>query len=120
MKVNDLLAVALQDIALGGKAIARHQGRVVFVDQGLPGDRITARVTRVKPAFAEARLETIDEPSPLRVEPRCPHVAVCGGCRFQDLRYEEQCRVKERQVRETLVHLGGFAAPDVRAIVPAP
>jgi 23S rRNA (uracil1939-C5)-methyltransferase len=120
MKVNDLLTVAVQDLALGGKALARHEGRVVFVDRGLPGDRITARVTRVKPAFAEARLETVDEPSPFRVEPRCPHVALCGGCRFQDLRYEEQCRAKERQVRETLVHLAGLAAPPVRAIVPAP
>ena len=48
MKVNDLLNVAVEDLALGGAGVARHQGRVVFVDQGLPGDRLEARITRVK------------------------------------------------------------------------
>jgi 23S rRNA (uracil1939-C5)-methyltransferase len=120
LKVSDLLNVEVTDIALGGKAIARHEGRIVFVDRGLPGDRIRARVTRVKPSYAEARLEAVDQPSDQRVAARCPHVAQCGGCRLQELDYGTQLAIKERQVRETLVHLGGFEAPRVRAIRPAP
>ena len=120
MKVNDLLTLEVQDLVLGGKALARHDGRVVFVDGGLPGDRIAARLTRLKRGWAEARLETIEHPSALRVQAACPHFGRCGGCRFQDLRYDEQCRFKQRQVEETLARIGGVAEPRVRAIVPAP
>lgn len=120
MKVRDVLTLAVEDLALGGKALARHEGRVVFVDRGLPGDRVTARITRVKRSFAEARLESVEAPGSERTPARCAHAAQCGGCRLQELPYEAQCRIKERQVAEALRHLGGVAAPPVRAIVPAP
>jgi 23S rRNA (uracil1939-C5)-methyltransferase len=120
MKVNSLLTLAITDIALGGKALARHEGRVVFVDRGLPGDVIEARVTRLRRNLAEAGLGTLLTRSPERVSAPCPHVERCGGCRFQDLDYAAQCRIKERQVRETLTHLGGIPDPPVRAITPAP
>jgi 23S rRNA (uracil1939-C5)-methyltransferase len=120
MKVSELLKLELTDLVLGGKALARDQGRVVFVDRGLPGDQVRARVTRIKRGYAEARLEAVETPSALRVDPRCPHVERCGGCRMQDLAYDSQCEIKERQVRETLAHLGGFAAPQVRPLRRAP
>jgi 23S rRNA (uracil1939-C5)-methyltransferase len=120
MNVNEVLSLRLTDVALGGKALSRHEGRVVFVDRGLPGDQVSARLTRVRSRFAEARLERVDVPGGERVTAPCPHVARCGGCRFQDLDYGAQCRLKERQVRETLIHLGGLEQPPVRAIVPAP
>src|SRR5262245_27702631 len=120
MKVNDLLNLTVTDVALGGKALARHEGRVVFIDRGLPGDLIEARVTRVRRNFLEAGLDTLIGRSSERVSPPCPHVERCGGCRFQDLDYAAQCRIKERQVRETLSHLGGLAEPPVRPITPAP
>ena len=120
MKVSDLLSLTVTDIALGGKALARHEGRVVFIDCGLPGDHVEARVTRIRRNFAEAGLGAIVREGPERVSPPCPHVQRCGGCRFQDLDYAAQCRLKERQVRETLVHLGGIADPHVLPITPAP
>jgi 23S rRNA (uracil1939-C5)-methyltransferase len=120
MRVNDLFRLEVEDLALGGKALARVEGRVVFADRGLPGDRIEARITRVKRGWAEARRTVLVEPAPGRVAARCPHVDVCGGCRMQELPYPDQLALKERQVRETLQHLGGIAAPDVRPIVAAP
>jgi len=120
MRVNDLFSLEVEDLALGGKALARVDGRVVFADRGLPGDRIEARITRVKRGWAEARTLAVTAPAAQRVPARCPHVDVCGGCRMQELPYERQLALKERQVRETLVHLGGIAAPPVRPIVPAP
>ena len=120
MKVNDLLNLEVLDLVLGGKALARHEGRVVFVEGGLPGDHLSARVTRLRRGWAEARLETIERPSAARVAAACPHFGRCGGCRFQDLRYDEQCRIKQRQVVETLERIGGVVEPRVRAIVPAP
>ena len=120
MNVNEVLSLRLTDLVLGGQALSRHEGRVVFVDRGLPGDEVTARLTRVRSRFAEARLERVEVAGPDRVEARCPHVARCGGCRFQDLDYDAQCRIKERQVRETLIHLGGLEQPTVRTLVRAP
>ncbi len=120
IKVRDVLTLEIEDVALGGKALARVEGQVVFVDRGLPGDRVRARVIKANRRFAEARFTTLEEPSPARVPARCAHVDLCGGCRLQELPYDEQARLKERQVREALRHLGGFADPPVRAIVPAP
>jgi len=120
MKVNDLLSLTVTDVALGGKALARHEGRVVFLDRGLPGDLVEARVTRVRRNFAEAGLDVLVGGSSERVSAPCPHVERCGGCRFQDLDYGAQCRLKERQLRETLIHLGGVADPPVRPLTPAP
>ncbi len=120
MKVRDVLTLAVEDVALGGKALARHEGRVVFVDRGLPGDRVSARLTKVKRTFAEARLESVESPGPQRVPARCAHVDRCGGCRLQEMPYEAQCALKERQVAEALRHLGGIAEPPVRPLVPAP
>ncbi len=120
MKVRDLSTLAIEDIALGGKALARVDGRVVFVDRGLPGDRVEARLTRVKKTFAEARMERVVEPAPGRLEPRCPHTGHCGGCRMQELPYDAQLALKQRQVAEALQHLAGIAEPPVRPIVAAP
>lgn len=116
MRVNELPRLSIADLALGGKALARPGGRVVFVDRGLPGDVVEARITRVKKTWAEARLERVLEPSGDRVPPRCPHVSLCGGCRMQELPYAYQLALKERQVREALAHLGGLTPP-VRPIV---
>jgi 23S rRNA (uracil1939-C5)-methyltransferase len=120
MRVNDLLTVSISDLELGGKAVARHDGRVVFVDRGLPGEVVAARVTRTRRTFAEARLERIEQASPDRQPAPCPHAERCGGCRFQELRYERQLEIKQRLTHETLVRLGGITSPPVEAIVPAP
>jgi len=120
MHVNDLSTFDITDVVLGGQALARHEGRVVFLDRGLPGDRVQARLVRMRRRYAEARLELVLESSARRVPAPCPHVSRCGGCRFQDLEYGEQCALKERQVRETLTHLGGLTCPPVQSLVPAP
>jgi len=105
MKVNELLTLTIEDVVLGGQALARHEGRVVFVDRGLPGDRVQARLARIRRRWADARLESFEPGCPDRVAAPCPHVQRCGGCRLQDLGYEAQCRLKQRHVRETLQHL---------------
>ena len=120
MKVNDVLILDVADLELGGKAVARHDGEVVLVDRGLPGDRVRARITRRRRGWAEASLESVERGSPLRVAAPCPHFGRCGGCRLQDLHYDEQCRTKQRQVVEVLARIGGLSDPPVRAIAPAP
>ena len=113
------LELEVADLAFGGPAISKVEGFVVFIENALPGDRVLATVYRRRRQYAEARAERILRPSPSRVPARCTHVALCGGCRLQELDYSEQLRHKERQVMECLAHLGGVAA-SVRPAIPAP
>jgi len=113
------LELQIDSLAFGGNGVARLDGYVVFVRRGLPGDRVRARVTKVKRSHAEALAVEVLEPGPQRVEAPCPHFGFCGGCRFQDLAYEAQLGAKRSQVEEALRRLGGIAEPPVGPIVPA-
>ena len=106
LKRGQTLELSITDLAFGGKALAKVQGLVVFVENALPGDRVLATIYRRKKQYAEARVEKVLDASPFRVPPTCSHVPVCGGCRFQDFDYEEQLRHKQRQVEGCLEHLG--------------
>jgi 23S rRNA (uracil1939-C5)-methyltransferase len=102
-------------LAYGGAGVARLDGYVLFVQGAVPGDRVRARVTKRKRAYAEARTVELLDPSPDRIEPRAPH----PGAPWQVLPYERQLAEKESQVREALTRIGGFEEPPVEPIVPA-
>jgi 23S rRNA (uracil1939-C5)-methyltransferase len=116
---GDELELRVDSLAYGGNGVARLNGFVVFVRRGLPGDLVRARVTKVKRGFAEALATEVLEPSDRRVEAPCAHFPACGGCRFQDLAYEEQVAAKEAQVRDALTRLGAVSDPPLEPIVPA-
>src|SRR5918999_1277642 len=113
------LELTIDSLAYGGNGVARLDGFVVFVRRGLPGDRVLARVTKVKRNHAEALAVEVLEPGPARVDAPCAHYPACGGCRFQDLGYEAQLSAKETQVADALRRLGGIADPPLQPIVPA-
>ena len=113
------LELDVDSLAYGGNGVARLDGFVVFVRRGLPGDRVRARVTKVKRGFAEALATEVLEPGPNHVEAPCAHYPACGGCRFQDLAYEVQVAAKAEQVREALRRIGGVEEPPLEAILPA-
>jgi 23S rRNA (uracil1939-C5)-methyltransferase len=114
---GDSIEVTIETTGLEGKSIARHEGMVVFVEGAVPGDRVAARVLRTKKKHAEALVERVLTPSPRRAIPRCAHFGVCGGCSWQHAEYSLQCEEKERHVRESLEHLGGFQGVTVLPIV---
>src|SRR5438552_15713816 len=111
VKIGQELDLRIESLAYGGNGVARHDGFVVFVRGGLPGDRVHARVTKVKRGFAEGAATEVLEPGPSRVTAPCRHFGACGGCRFQDLAYEAQLESKERQVRDALVRIGRSVDP---------
>jgi 23S rRNA (uracil1939-C5)-methyltransferase len=111
--------LSIDSLAYGGNGVARLNGFVVFVRRGLPGDRVRARVTKVKRNHAEALAVEVLEPSSQRVDAPCAHYPACGGCRFQDLAYEAQAAAKEEQVADALRRIGGLAAPPLEPIEPA-
>ena len=119
VRKGEELALRVDSLAYGGSGVSRHDGFVVFVRGGLPGDEVRARVTKVKRGFAEGVVTDVMTPSSSRVEAPCRHFGVCGGCRFQDLAYEVQVAEKERQVRDALVRIGRFEDPPLEPIVPA-
>jgi 23S rRNA (uracil1939-C5)-methyltransferase len=112
------LELDVESLAFGGNGVARHGGFVVFVRRGLPGDRVRARVTKVKRSHAEALATEILSPGKDRVDAPCSHFPACGGCRFQDLAYDAQLAQKEAQVRDSLARLAGIAEPPLEPIVP--
>jgi len=119
VKLHEEIELRVDSLAYGGNGVARLNGFVVFVRRGLPGDRVRARVTKVKRGFAEALATEVLEPSPQRVDAPCAHYPACGGCRFQDLDYAVQVASKQAQVRDALVRIGGIADPPLEPIVPA-
>ncbi len=113
-----LLVTAL---AAGGDGIARMaNGRVVFVEGGVPGDRVELGASRERRGTLRAQIARIAEASPDRVEPRCAHFADCGGCVWQHVRYEAQLEAKREIVRAALERIGGLRLADEIAIVASP
>src|SRR2546423_3566431 len=108
----------IESLAYGGNGVARLDGFVVFVRRGLPGDRVRARVTKVKRSHAEALATEVLRPGAERVDAPCAHFPACGGCRFQDLAYEAQLEQKQMQVRDALQRLAGIAEPPLEGILP--
>jgi len=119
VRKGEELELRVESLAYGGNGVARHDGFVVFVRGGLPGDAVRARVTKVKRGFAESVATEVIAPSAARVPAPCRHFGTCGGCRFQDLAYTAQLAEKERQVRDALVRIGRFQAPPLEPILPA-
>jgi 23S rRNA (uracil1939-C5)-methyltransferase len=115
---NQELELDVESLAYGGNGVARLDGFVVFVRRGLPGDRVKARVTKVKRSHAEALATEIVRPGPQRVEAPCEHYPACGGCRFQDLEYGAQLLQKHSQVRDAFQRIAGIAEPPLEEIVP--
>lgn len=94
------------DLADDGRGVARVDGKIVFIDDALPGERVEwARIKRGR-NFDEGRLERVLEPAADRVEPRCAHFGVCGGCRLQHLSPPRQLEFKQRQLYDALTRIG--------------
>ena len=109
--------ITITDVAAEGKALARVNDMVVFVPYVVPGDVVDLQVKRKKHSYAEAVAVKFYEHSPLRSEPFCKHFGVCGGCKWQCLKYEDQLRYKQKQVTDNLVRIGKIELPEISPIL---
>ena len=114
------IEIDVDRVAMEGRAVGRLDELVVFVEKALPGERVRARVGRVKRNFVEARTVEVLRASPARVAGRCAHLDLCGGCSWQELDYEAQLDAKTDLVRESLERLGGFRGLDVPRTLASP
>ena len=109
--------ITITDVAAEGKALARVNDMVVFVPYVVPGDVVDLQVKRKKHSYAEAVAVKFHEYSPLRSEPFCKHFGICGGCKWQCLKYEEQLHYKQKQVTDNLVRIGKIELPEISPIL---
>jgi 23S rRNA (uracil1939-C5)-methyltransferase len=103
-------------MAHGGEAVARSDGKSIFVGGAMPGENVSVEIEKDKGSWARARLIEVLAPSPNRVDPVCPHFDSCGGCQWQYADYERQLEWKRQTVIGQLAHLGKLET-DVRPMI---
>ncbi len=109
-KKNDYVTVTIEDMGSEGEGIGKVDGFTLFVKDAVIGDTVEAKIVKSKKNYAYARLEKVIQPSPFRVEPKCPCHRQCGGCQLQALSYEKQLEFKSQKIRNNLIRIGGFDA----------
>lgn len=109
--------VAVTDAAAEGKAVARVENMVVFISNAVPGDVADLQVTRKKSNYREARAINFHVLSDKRAEPACSHFGICGGCKWQNMKYEHQLFYKQKQVKDSLQRVAKVEFPEILPIL---
>jgi 23S rRNA (uracil1939-C5)-methyltransferase len=101
--------ITIHDVAFGGDGVGRlPDGKVVFVPYTLKDEVVRVRLHKARKGFSQAELVQVILPSPNRTAPPCPYFGRCGGCQYQHATYEEQLRIKQKQVQDVLQRIGKF------------
>ena len=112
-----LEGVTITDVAAEGKSLARVNDMVVFVPFAVPGDVVDLQIRKKKHHYCEAEVVRFIKYSERRAEPVCQHFGICGGCKWQNLPYEDQLKAKQKQVHDQLTRIGKVELPDFRPIL---
>jgi 23S rRNA (uracil1939-C5)-methyltransferase len=118
MRKGDIIAdLVVETMAAEGKCVAHHEGRVVFLQGGAPGDVVEAQIFKIKNNYLEARVINVQDCSPNREVPFCDHFGTCGGCSWQHISYDTQLFYKQKQVSDNLERIGGLSLPEIQPIL---
>ena len=109
--------ITIESVAAEGKCIFHYDDKVVFVPFCVPGDVVDVQITKKKHSFMEGRVERIISYSKVREIPMCEHFGICGGCKWQNLPYEEQLKAKQQQVFDQLTRIGKVELPPFQPIL---
>lgn len=112
-----LQQVMVEDYAAEGKALARTDGKVIFISGAVPGDVVDVQISKNKKDWAEGKAVHFHQYSTERVEPFCEHFGVCGGCQWQMLPYEKQLQYKQNEVAQNLRRLGKITLPEIMPVL---
>jgi len=115
----ELKQILVQDYAAEGKSIARVDGKVIFIENAIPGDIVDVKLSKNKKDWAEGFVIAWHQYSPDRIAPFCAHFGVCGGCRWQMLPYPRQLEYKQKQVEDNLQRIGKVSLPPIPPILGA-
>jgi 23S rRNA (uracil1939-C5)-methyltransferase len=119
LRKGDLLELRIDRVAYGGQGVARSNGLVLFVRGAIPGDKVKAQVVKKKRHYAEARLTELLEPSPDRIKAPCSYHGYCGGCQWQQVRYERQLEYKKEHIIEATARIGSLSEVKVHNVIPS-
>ncbi len=111
--------ILITDYAAEGKALARHEGKVIFISGGVPGDVANVLITKSKKDWAEGVVKNISQFSAERQIPFCKHFGVCGGCKWQMLPYKKQLEYKQQETLQNLKRIGKINLPEILPIIGA-
>lgn len=111
--------VLVENYAAEGKSLARQNGKVIFIEQVVPGDVVDIRLSKSKKDWAEGYPVNFRSYSKERVKPFCRHFGICGGCQWQMLPYEKQLQYKQQQVFDNLSRIGKIRLPEMEPIAGA-
>ncbi|HPY40572.1 MAG TPA: 23S rRNA (uracil(1939)-C(5))-methyltransferase RlmD, partial [Thiolinea sp.] len=103
---SPLVEAEISSLTLEGKGVARVNGKTVFIEGALPEEKVAFRYTSYKANYDEGRVETVLSASPNRVEPKCQHFAICGGCSWQHISLDAQILYKQQILLDNLLHIG--------------
>ena len=109
--------ITIEAVAAEGKCLFHWNELVVFVPFCVPGDMCDIQIRRKKHSFAEGEVVRFVKKSDVRAVPFCQHFGVCGGCKWQNLPYEEQLKFKQQQVFDQLHRIGKVELPEFRPIL---
>lgn len=112
--------VEIVDIGVKGKVIGKKEGQVYMLTGAVPGDVTTVSLRKNKKSYKEAFLKSVDQPSPDRVEPACEHFEHCGGCNWQNFKYDKQIELQGAKVNQQIRRIGGFDDFESLSILGAP
>jgi 23S rRNA (uracil1939-C5)-methyltransferase len=107
-------------MAAEGRAMGYHEGKVIFVDYGVPGDIVNVQTTVSKKDYAVASILEVITPAASRIQAICEHFGTCGGCRWQHIPYSEQLKFKQQLVQEAFQRIGHLTFPEISPIIGAP
>ena len=116
---NRIYTATITDYTIQGQGIAHVEGCAVFIPNAIAGEVCEIQITKAAKTWAAGRIRRILEVSPHRVNRACPQSKLCGGCAFQHMDYQEECRLKAERVRQALNRLGGEALKTMD-LLPAP
>jgi 23S rRNA (uracil1939-C5)-methyltransferase len=109
----DPVTVTIESLSHDGRGIAHVNGKVVFVDEALPGESVDFIYTDSRRDYAEGKVVALHSRSPQRVEPACPHYGNCGGCSFQHVADAEQIVIKQQLLQEQFSRIGKISIPEI-------
>ena len=112
---NDLIMLEITDLTEEGQGVGKKDGLVFFVKDSVMGDKVEARILKVKKNYAYAKVENLLEASPHRIAPLCPVAGKCGGCQLQHLSYEKELSWKEDRIAQSLIRIAGLSPEEVES-----
>ena len=119
-EVGQIIKMKIDNIAFGGEGVGRVDGFVVFAPLVIENEVIEAKIIEVKKNFARSELVKIITPSQIRINAECKYFGDCGGCQYQHIRYEDQLKIKQKQITDLFERIGGFSGNKIAPVIGCP